>query len=182
MEVDINLINKIIKKIIAEISSSRNQILNIVDNIRKDQECLKLQLEKIRSDISIVIVEADELEKQDKAWRRRLVEVSGSFNKYSENDIKEVYEKAADIRVKYHSKKNEEKSLRERRDYIEITLKKTIENIEGAEKIINQIGIALGYLDGDILQALEGTDKNSEMFLGIKILEAQENERKMECV
>ena len=51
-------------------------------------------------------------------------------------------------------------------------------NIEDGEKIINQISIAMGYLEGDILSALEGSRKNSEMFIGIKILEAQENERK----
>ena len=40
------------------------------------------------------------------------------------------------------------------------------------------MSVALGYLEGDILSKLEGTDKNSEMFMGIKILEAQESERK----
>ena len=83
-----------------------------------------------------------------------------------------------DIRVKFYTKKNEEKLLREKRDSLEIALKKTMVNIENGEKIINQISIAMGYLEGDILSALEGADKNSEMFIGIKILEAQENERK----
>ena len=70
------------------------------------------------------------------------------------------------------------RSLREKRDSLEIALKKIMVNIEDGEKIINQISIAMGYLEGDILSALEGADKNSEMFIGIKILEAQESERK----
>jgi two-component system sensor histidine kinase DegS len=177
-DLDVNLINKIIKKVIEEISSSRQQILDIVDNIRKDQEFWKLQLEKIRSDIARVIAEVDELEKLDKLCRKKLVEVSEDFGKYTQDDIRDAYEKASDVRTKFLTKKNEEKSLRERRDTLEMSLKKIMVNIEGAEKVINQIGIAMSYLEGDILPALSGSDLNSEMFMGIKILEAQENERK----
>ena len=178
MHLDVNAMNKIIKNTIGKIGSSREQILNIVDNIRKDQENLKFQLSKVRNDINRVIDEVDELEKQDKTERRKLVEVSSNFNKYNESDIKEAYERASDIRIKFYTKKNEEKLLREQRDSLEISLKKTMMNIEDGEKIINQVSIAMGYLEGDILSALEGADKNSEMFIGIKILEAQENERK----
>ncbi len=178
MELDVNAINKIINNIIGAIGSSRGEILNIVDNIRKDKENFKLEIEKVRSDVARVIDEVDELEKQDRASRKRLAQVSANFNKYTESDIKESYEKAEDIRVKFYIKKNEEKLLREKRDSLELALKKTMVNIENGEKIINQISIAMSYLEGDIISALEGTDKNSEMFIGIKILEAQESERK----
>ena len=178
MELDVNGINKIINNIIGAIGSSRGEILNIVDNIRKDKENFKLEIEKVRSDVARVIDEVDELEKQDRASRKRLAQVSANFNKYTESDIKESYEKAEDIRVKFYIKKNEEKLLREKRDSLELALKKTMVNIENGEKIINQISIAMSYLEGDIISALEGTDKNSEMFIGIKILEAQESERK----
>lgn len=40
MDLDVNHINRIIKKIIEEIGSSRDQILNIIDNIRKDKDDL----------------------------------------------------------------------------------------------------------------------------------------------
>jgi len=178
IELDIGLINKIINKIVEEISSSRGQILDIVDNIRREQEDLKFQLIKIKNETTKVIGEVDELQKQEKAARKKLAEVSANFNRYTEKDIKDAYEKASDMRFKYFTKINEEKALREKRSQLEIAVKKTMENIDGAEKVINQISIAMGYLEGDILSALEGADNNSEMFLGIKILEAQENERK----
>jgi two-component system, NarL family, sensor histidine kinase DegS len=120
----------------------------------------------------------DDLEKQDKDMRKKLVEVSKNFKIYTENDIKCTYDMASDIRIKYFTKQNEEKTVKARRSQLEIVLKKYMGNIEGAEKIVNQISIALGYLEGDVLSLLDGTDKNSEMFMGIKILEAQENERK----
>jgi two-component system sensor histidine kinase DegS len=178
MDIDVTSINQIIKKIIGEIGQSREQILYIVDNIRSEQDALKLQLAQIKKDISKVINEVDELGNQDKLMRRRLAEVSANFKECNETDIKNAYEKASDIRAKYLTKQNEEKALKEKRAHLEISLKKTMENIGNAEKVINQVSIALGYLEGDILSALEGSDNNSEMFVGIKILEAQENERK----
>jgi two-component system sensor histidine kinase DegS len=176
--IDISEVNKIIKKTIEEIGVSREQILSIVENVRNDYENVKFELAKIRVDIDKVIDEVDALEKQDKMMRQKLADVSARFKTYNEKDIKDAYDKASEIRIKYFTKMNEEKLLKERRYKLEIALKKAGENIENAEKIINQISIAMGYLQGDILSILEGADKNSEMFVGIKILEAQENERK----
>ncbi len=178
VEVDISLISEINKKIIGEIDSSREQILDIIDSIRNEQESLKMQLIHIKNETARVINEVDELEKNDKMMRKRLAQVSSEFHKYTEKDIKEVYEKASDIKVKFYTKKNEEKILREKRTQLEVALKKSMKNIENAEKIVSQISIALGYLEGDMYLALGEKDKNSEMFLGIKILEAQEDERR----
>ncbi len=176
--INISEISEIIKKTIVEIDSSRNQILNIVDNIRSEYENLKIELAKIIDETYKVISEVDELEKQDKVMRQKLVEVSKNFKDHSEEEVKSVYETAADIRIKFFTKKNEEKVLKEKRNHLEMDLKRSLSNVESAEKVINQVSIALGYLDGDIRPALECEDKNSQMFMGIKILEAQENERK----
>ncbi|MEK6265095.1 MAG: sensor histidine kinase [Clostridium sp.] len=176
--IDIGHINDIIKKIIKQISNSREQILELVDNARLEYENLKTELVLIRRDIDKVINEVDALEVQDKLMRKKLVEVSKKFDSFNEDEIKSVYEKASEIRVKFIMKQNEEKQFRVRRDTLEIALKKSLKNIDNSEKVVNQISIAMGYLEGDILSVLEGADKSSEMFIGIKILEAQENERK----
>lgn len=178
LSIDISHINEIIKKIIQQIGNSREQILEIVENVRMEYENIKAELTEIRGTIDKVINEVDALEVQDKTMRKKLVEVSKKFGSFNEDEIRSVYEKASDIRIKFIMKENEEKQLRERRDALEIILKKSIKNIDNSEKIINQISIAMAYLEGDILSVLEGADKNSEMFIGIKILEAQENERK----
>ncbi|MHC1682224.1 MAG: sensor histidine kinase [Clostridiaceae bacterium] len=178
MNVDINNINSIIKKTIGAINSSRDQIFGIVDNLRSENERLTKELAKIKEEISKVIDEVDALKKEDKRARQNLATVSGNFKKYTEQDIKNAYEKAADIRVKFITKEHDEKVLKDKRMALELALKKSLGNIEVAEKIINQISITIGYLEGDMLSALKGSDKNSEMFIGIKILEAQENERK----
>jgi two-component system sensor histidine kinase DegS len=178
VKLDVEGINNIVKKVIEEIGSSKAQIFQIVDSIRSGYEDLKLELLQIKNTINKVIEEVDNLEKQDKHMRKKLAEVSQNFDKYSESDIKAAYEQASDIRIKFIFKQNEEKALKERRFQLELSLKKTVENIENGEKIVNQVSVALGYLEGGILSKLEGADKDSEMFMGIKILEAQESERK----
>lgn len=176
--INIREISKIIKKTIGAIDSGRVQILQIAESIRNENERCRTELENIKSEIIAVIYQADELEKQDKIMRQKLCEVSKNFNKYSEEQVKFVYESASDVRIRMFAKKNEENTLRARRDRLELDLRKSIDNIRIAEKIINQVSIAMGYLDGDIGSVLESAEKNSEMAMGIKILEAQENERK----
>lgn len=176
--IDINKINEIIKKIINEIDNSRTLIFDIVENTREEYELLKARLDDIKKVIDKVIGEVDTLEIQDKVMRKKLATVSKEFTKYTEVDIKNAYDKASEIKVAYKIKQNEEKILREKRTQLELSLKRAINNIKHAEEVVNQVSIALNYLTGDILSVFEGMDKNSEMFLGIKILEAQENERK----
>lgn len=178
LDLDISSIKDIIKKTIGKIDESREHIFRIIDSIHNEHENLKIEIAEIKKKISAIIEEVDELEKKDKAAREDLAEVSANFNIYSEGDIKAAYENAANIRIKFAASKSEEKVLRDKRDQLEMSLKKSVENIKVGEKIINQVSIALGYLEGDILTAINNTDKNSEMFIGIKILEAQENERK----
>ncbi|QNO14605.1 sensor histidine kinase [Alkalicella caledoniensis] len=177
-DLDLRAINDIIRKITEEIGSSRNSIVNIVDNIRSEQESLKNELNVIKGQIFDTINEVDHLEKYDKQMRQRLAEVSKNFTIYTEKDIKAAYEEAENTRIRFITKRNEEKELLKRRSSVELALRKAMENIKNAEQVVNQISIALRYLEGDILSVLEDADKNSEMFLGIKILEAQENERK----
>ncbi|WP_105617251.1 sensor histidine kinase [Vallitalea okinawensis] len=175
---DINKINGIIKRTIKEIDSSRSQILNIVDNARAEYEFIKSELSTIREQISQVIDEVDVLEIKNKKMRQRLAHVSKNFKTFTEEDIKAAYDKASDLKVAYLTKQNEEKSLRSKRTQLEIALKKALNTIKSAENVINQIGIASGFLKGEVLTAIDDMDKSSEMFIGVKILEAQENERK----
>ncbi|MFL0267686.1 sensor histidine kinase [Candidatus Clostridium radicumherbarum] len=175
---NIETINKITKKIIGEIGSSRELIVEISESLRKEYEKLKCELSEVKNRMVTVIHEVDSLEKDDKAMRQKLAEVSANFDKYTELDIKFAYEEASEVRIQYFGKQNEEKNLRDKRTSLEIALRQSLKNINQAEKVVNQVSIALGYLEGDLLPVIESSDKSSEMYMGIKILEAQENERK----
>ncbi len=171
-------VQKILNQTIDMIVSSKDQVLSIVENARKTYETQKLEYNDIKEKIDRIILEVDVLEIQDKLMRQKLVQVSKDFKNYNENDIRMVYEKASEIRVSHFSKISEEKLLRDRRSTLELALKSALENIHLAEKVVNQVTIAMNFLKGEILNVLDGLDPSSHLVLGIKVLEAQENERK----
>ncbi len=173
-----NVIKEIIDKTIGEINNARGEIVNIVDYARNEHENIKLELAETRKIAEKIIGEVDALEMRDKLMRKKLSHVSKEFNTYSEEQVREVYDAALETRMQLMTKKNEEKMLIAKRTHLELSLKKTMGTIENADKAINQIGLAASYLKGEVMANIEGVDQGTEMFFGIKILEAQENERK----
>ncbi len=175
---ELGRISEISKRIVNSIESSKDQIHDIVENIRNEVEQHRKTLKEIKTQLNKTISEVDAYEMQNRTAKQRLYEVSGNMNRYTELDIKDAYEKAFDIMIKLNTLRNTEKNLREKRDQIELSLMKALKNIENAEKVMTQINVVLSYLKGDILATIEGMDKNSEFMIGMKILEAQEDERK----
>ena len=173
-EENMNSIASIIKKVIDEINSGKSKIFKIVDNLRDEFEKKREELYEVKREIENVIEEVDELEYLDKKMRSNLVESSKFDGEKSGDIIEKAYEEAMEIRIKYVTKQNEEKDLRRRRESLERSLKNYLKNIEDADNTVNQINIALGYLEGDMAEV----EEDSQMLIGIKILESQERERR----
>ena len=173
-EENMNSIASIIKKVIDEINSGKSKIFKIVDNLRDEFEKKREELYEVKREIENVIEEVDELEYLDKKMRSNLVESSRFDGEKSGDIIEKAYEEAMEIRIKYVTKQNEEKNLRRRRESLERSLKNYLKNIEDADNTVNQINIALGYLEGDMAEV----EEDSQMLIGIKILESQERERR----
>ncbi|MEG0297446.1 MAG: histidine kinase [Clostridium sp.] len=171
-------INLIIEKVISEINSGKSRVFEIVDRLRDEFERKRIELENVKYRIEKIIVEVDELQALDKRMRIILANASKEFNSASEKIIRSTYEEALEVRVMYVTKQNEEKELRKQRDELERSLKEYLESIEDADNIVNQINIALGYLEGNIAQEVKGAESDTQMQVGIKILESQERERK----
>lgn len=174
--VDASDIRRIVDKTVRMIENSKNEIFSIVEGAREEVERIKNALKAQSAKIQIVIQETDHLEALDKAARQRLVTVSRDFKNFTEQDIKEAYEKASEIRLKYSMKQMEEKNLREQRAQLEQQLRNAQAVLESAERLINQVGVAMQYLSGGISEIHENGEDG--IYWGIKVLEAQEEERK----
>lgn len=171
-------INDILVETISAIEKSRGQLFDIVEHARNECENIKYELKKIREKVDTTIEEVDRLDREEKRSRVLLANVSKNFHIYDEDDIKEAYEKANDLRVSLTLKREEERTLIEKRGELEIRLKETIKVLKKAEDVSKQIGVATGYLKGnaDDILATVG-DLSKKQYLGIKIIEAQEEER-----
>ena len=173
-----NNIKEIVNDVIEEINLGKSKIFNISDRMRDELEVKKSELRDVKTKLYKVIEEVDNLEKLDKYMRMKLVEESKNIINSTQDGFGSIYEEALNVRAKYFTKQREEKELIERRDSLERSLKGYYSSIEEAEGAVNQINIALGYLEGNILDGLKEDDDNSKMINGIKLLENQEIERK----
>lgn len=174
---DIN-IKEIIGEVIEEINFGRSKIFNIADKMRDEIDIKKEELKLVKSKLAIVLDEVDYLESLDKSMRVKLVEESKKMQNANQENFKTLYEEALDIRVKYITKQREEKELILKRDEIERSLRGYNVSIEEAESAVNQINIALGYLEGNVLNGIKTNDDNCRMLNEINILENQEIERR----
>jgi len=175
-QIDIEKVNDIMGEIISTIDKSKNQLLDIVETAREEHELLKNELSLIKGEIDRVIGEVDRLTLKDKMVRNKLAEVSKAFKTHSENDIKRAYDAASEVKVELMSANKEEQLLKIRRTALEMSLKRAIKNIQNAEHVVHQVTIAVTYLKGEILSAIDEIG-NEGMAMGVRILEAQENER-----
>ncbi|MBD5070108.1 histidine kinase, partial [Xanthomonas citri pv. citri] len=85
-----------------------------------------------------VIELGDKLEVQTRHARNRLSEVSRNFHRFSEEEIRNAYEKAHKLQVELTMIQQREKQLRERRDDLERRLLGLQEIIERSESLVSQ--------------------------------------------
>ncbi|MBM7649342.1 two-component system sensor histidine kinase DegS [Bacillus ectoiniformans] len=176
---DISLLDTILEKMITTVDQSKGEIYTIAEQSRKDYEALLRELEEIREKVHSVIEEQDQLERNVRLARLRLSEVSKHFHTYSEESVRETYEKAHDLQMKLLVSRQSEKQLIERRNELERRLQSVHSTIERAEYLVSQVSVVLNYLTQDmkrIGEVLE--DARLKQEFGLQIMEAQEEERK----
>ncbi|WP_409295745.1 sensor histidine kinase [Peribacillus sp. SCS-26] len=178
-KVDTKVLDSILETMVDTVGHSKNEIFHIGEQCRHDFESLSAELKEIKKTVLKVIDEGDKLEINARFARKRLSEVSRHFNQYNEEQVREAYEKAHALQVDLQMNRQTEKQLRARRDDLERRLQATLETIERAEQLSSQISVVLNYLTSDLRQVGEAlADARRKQEFGLKIIEAQEEERK----
>ncbi|MFD1031234.1 sensor histidine kinase [Metaplanococcus flavidus] len=177
--VDGKEMDSIYDELLAKMEQSKRDFFIISEQSRQGYEEMKDELEDVRLNIAAVIKTGDLLEEKTRAARRRLAEVSGSFNSYTEEQIRQSYEIANDLQLQLSAARSEEKTYRQKRDELQRRLQTLLQTIERAEKLVNQLNITMNYLSSDfedVEDAFEKPQLNQDYSL--RIIEAQEEERK----
>ena len=178
-KVDAKALDMILETMISTVGSSKDEIFEIEEQCRRDYESLAKELEEIRVRVTQVIEESDTLDTKARFARKRLSEVSMHFDKFSEEQVRDAYERAHKLQVDLQMNRQIEKQLRDRRDDLERRLKGLLQTIDRAAHLVSQISVVLNYLTSDLKfvgEALE--DARRKQDFGLKIIEAQEEERK----
>ncbi|WP_394141230.1 sensor histidine kinase [Cytobacillus oceanisediminis] len=176
---DTKTLDLILQKMIDTVGTSKNEIFRISEQCRTDHESLTDELKEVKRMVLKVIDEGDKLEVQTRFARKRLSEVSMHFKDYTEAEVRDAYEKAHQLQMDLSMNRQLERQFRERRDDIERRLLGLNETIERAETLVSQITVVMNYLMGDLKQMGEIIeDAKLKLDFGLKIIEAQEEERK----
>ncbi|MEQ2527527.1 sensor histidine kinase [Bacillaceae bacterium CLA-AA-H227] len=176
---DTKTLDMILDKMVETVGDSKDEIFRIGEQCRRDYDSLIDELRDVRRMVGQIIEEGDELEAKSRLARKRLSEVSMHFKDYTEVEVREAYEKAHQIQMDLTMNRQTEKQLRVRRDDIERRLVGLTETIEKAERLVSQITVVMNYLTSDLKQMTEVIeDAKMKQDFGLKIIEAQEEERK----
>ncbi|MCG3420583.1 sensor histidine kinase [Oceanobacillus jordanicus] len=169
----------IINEMIEVVENSKDEIFNISEEARSEHEHLVRELKDTKHKVAQHIEDGDQLEQKVRFSRQRLAEVSRYFDKYSENEIREVYENTHAMQTKLAMLRQEESALREKRDDLERRLISLSQTIDRAEGLAGKISVILNYLHDDFRQVNEMIEEAKEkQEFGLKIIEAQEDERR----
>ncbi|MDF1507806.1 sensor histidine kinase [Robertmurraya sp. DFI.2.37] len=176
---DTKTLDMILDKMVETVGDSKNEIFRIGEQCRSDYESLVDELKDVRRMVGQIIEEGDQLEIKSRAARKHLSEVSMHFKDFTEAQVREAYEKAHQIHRDLTLNRQTEKQLRDRRDDIERRLVGLTRTIERAEHLVSQITVVMNYLMSDLKQVGEALqDAKLKQDFGLKIIEAQEEERK----
>ncbi|AEV68831.1 sensor histidine kinase [Acetivibrio clariflavus] len=177
-KVDIANLDRIVKKTIEAINNSKTELFEIAENARKECERLKRELEELKERAALLIDDVEFLESELKQVKRQLMIINKNYDKYTEEEAKQAYEKADSLRIELAIKREQEQYLIRRRNELEIRLKDSIRTAEKADRLISNIGISLSCLTGDLQQVtLQLEDLQQRQIMGLKIIKAQEEER-----
>lgn len=176
---DVKVLDNILEEMIKTVNDSKDSIFEIEEQCRRDFETLTKELEDIKTRVSFVIDENDSLDARARFARKRLSEVSLQFKNFSEDQVRDAYENAHKLQVDLQVNHQLEQQLRKRRDDLEIQLKSLQLTIDRATQLATQTTVVLNYLTKDLKlvgEVLEEAKLKQEF--GLKIIEAQEEERK----
>ncbi|WNF36623.1 histidine kinase [Bacillaceae bacterium IKA-2] len=173
------MLDEILKKMLDTVSQSKEQVFEITEQSRSEHAELQKELEQVQMKVASLIESSDKTEHHAKFARNRLAEVSKKFEKYTDEEVRNAYEQASGYQMKLALYRQEEQQLRDRRDNIERRLTGIKDTIKRAEALVGQISVVLNYLTSDLQQVSDLIKDAKEMQeFGLKIIEAQEEERK----
>lgn len=178
-KINVAHMDKIIKKTIEAIENSKNEIYDIAESSRKECKRLEEELHALKAQVKELIDTVERIEAELKESKRMLLMANKNFDKHSQEELKHVYEKADNLRIQLAVKREQEQYYIKLRNDLEVRIKDAYKTVEKADNLISHVGVALGYLTGDLKEvSVQLEDMQQRQLLGLRIIKAQEEERK----
>ena len=174
--IDVSALDQIIQKTAFALEDGKKEIFEISERSRHDFTSYEQELLSIKTKLTIMINDVDRLEIRSKMARNMIKTINDHFDEFSETDIKEAYALSQKVVLALNSKRQEESALNERRNELERLMRNSIDVLKKSEILETKVSVALEYLTSGIFEQIEDIKQKKD--LSIKIIEAQENEKK----
>ncbi len=171
-------LDDIITTTIGSIETSNNEIKEISHFAKKEYQELEEEFLQLRIEASDLIDRVDKLDKEYRISKSKLLVINKNYDKYSEDEMKNIYEHTDSLRVQLVVEKEREMNIVRRRNELELHLKSVRMIAEKADKLSNDFQLAYGVLTGSLKQITEQIDDiHYKEIWGLRVIEAQEAER-----
>ncbi len=161
------------------ISEGRERVEEIAASTEDEVARLETEFAEVQTQVGETIQKVEELERDSRVARQRLVVVNKKVSSHSEKEMKEAYDTAYDLQIQLGQWQEREVQLRLRRDDIARRLKALRATAHQAEVLLVKFGEAATTLQSEFTDAqtvLENARLQS--VLGIRMLQMQEDERR----
>lgn len=168
-----------IRNTLQAIFDGRTQVEQIADSTQQEVRLLEEEYETVRTECLDTIEHVEQIARESRIARQRLVTVNRDVRKYTESEMENAYTEAYDLQIQLGQWQEREIQLRLRRDDIARRLKAMRSTAHQAEVLLVQFGHASRTLDidfGDLSRTLE--DAHMYSVLGLRMLQLQEDERR----
>lgn len=180
MDSRISALRAAIDKTLAAISEGRDQVEAIARSTLDEVKRLEEELARVQSECAEAIEQVERLEGDARLARQRLMLVNREFQRYSEQEMQQVYEEAQALQAELARWREREAQLRYWRDDLERRLKGLHATARQAEVLLHKFRHTTDYLTaefGDVAGVLEAAQIQS--LLGLQVLQMLEEERRM---
>jgi len=176
--INIGKLDQIIKKTVSVINDSKTEIYDIAESSRVEAKRLEVELYELKTSVSELIQNVDVIEAKLRDSKRKLLLKNRNYDNYTQEDMREAYQIADNLRIELAVKREKEQNLIKRRNDLEIRLKETLKTVQKADKLASNLGVALSYMSGELQNISSNIeDLQQRQLLGVRIIKAQEEER-----
>lgn len=176
---DTKTLDTILNRMMESVERSKKEIYTIGEQSRLDYERLKSELAEVEDLTARIICEGERLENRVRTARDELSEISMHFKNYEEEKVHTAYEHAHQLQMELTLNRQLERQLVERKKDLMRRMRGIRDTIERADHLVSQISVVMNYLMSDLREMGEILeDAKLKQEFGIKIIEAQEEERK----
>jgi two-component system sensor histidine kinase DegS len=178
-EFSADALDRIVSQTVELLDAAKEDIYEIAESARREMQALQQDLQLVETQLRELFAQEEHAQQLYTQARVRLAEVSRNFAHHSEEDIKKAYEEAYRLQTQVLLLQEREAQIRRRRDDLQRRVRNVDRTIVRANGLIESLSALILSMAGS-LSDLGTTIKDMEQtrFLGTRIIEAQEEERK----